>query len=443
MSLALWLLTLMTGSRLKGLLLEGRRHLKAGRYTTALQSYRQVTREWPENLGGYDGMARTYRAMGLGDEARREEIIGQALETLTKQPDHLESRLQLIDAMVDRQMHARALGHVEQALRQAPANLQVLRRAALVLRFNRQFTRALEVLEKALAQEPLSPDLYEQMAFNLRASQRQVQAAQMQSLARALRAVAADPAAVESMERAIYQLTVVGRRNLALPLVDRALAAQPDQPALLAQRGELLLEEGRAQESLASLLRAASLDAAQVKAQALLASAWRQAGDEDRAAWHAGLADMLEKARQSRDQVEAEALRVEVLLRAEQYQQAEQRVDNLLRMFSRDWRGPLAQGRVRQAQGRAGEARLCYRQAALMNERAPEPLMALAWLEAESGRVKEAASLGRQAVALSSRDAKLRRRLAELLEKLGFNDLARDERKLGEALEKVYDDRGV
>jgi len=379
MSLSLWFWTILTGSRLKGMLLEGRRLLKNEHLTMALRLYREVAEKWPDRLEGYEGMERAYRDMGLLDEARREAVVAEALRMLRENPGDLDARLRLARQLVEKQMYATALPHMEHALKTAPSNQDVLRLATVVLRYNNQLTRALETVNQALAKEPLAADLYEQQAFTLRALNRLLEATQSAAAAQALQAVAREPTSQEAMERAIFQLTVVKRRKYALTLVERCLADYPQAPALHCLRAELLMEEGRQEEARANLLETVALDPTRLKAHVLLASLYLQLGEKERGNWHREVAELLDQSRRNPDRVDSEGTVIEALLRLKQVEQAEHKASDLCRKYPQDWRGHAALGRVRQAQGKLRQALESYRQATRLNERAPEPFMATAW----------------------------------------------------------------
>jgi tetratricopeptide (TPR) repeat protein len=181
-----------------------------------------------------------------------------------------------------------------------------------------------------------------------------------------------------------------------------------------------------------------ALDPTRAKTHGLLATLYLQKDNQERAAWHREMADLLDQARRKPDQVEAESLVTEALLRVKQVDRAEDKAEGLCRQYPQDWRSHATLGRVRKEQGRLREALESYRQATRINERAPEPFMAMAWLYAQSGQVKEAITQARQAVSLVSRDPGMRRQMADLLKELGFSDLAKEERALAEAMSKAY-----
>jgi tetratricopeptide (TPR) repeat protein len=401
-----------------------------------------VAEHWPDRLEGYEGLEQVYRSMGLLEEAQREALIVEAMRALKDNPADVDSRLRLIRGLVTKQMYATALPHLEQALKLAPNNQDVLRQAGVVLRYNRLVTRALDTIGKALVKEPLAADLYEQQAFCLRALERQLEATQSLSVAKALQAVAREPANQEIMERAIFQLTVVKRRKYALALVERSLADYPQAAALLCLRGELLLEEDRQDEAQRSLRESMALDPLRSKTHSLLAGLYQLKDNRERAAWHRQLADLLDQARRKTDRVESDTTLIEALLLLRQFDQAQERAEGLGRQYPQDWRSHAVLGRVRKEQGRLREALDSYRQATRLNDKAPEPFMAMAWIYAQSGQVKESVGQARQAVSLVSRDSGMRRQMADLLDELGFSDLAKEERALAEAMSKAYANRG-
>lgn len=434
-----WLIgfwVLLTGSRQKAMLLEGRRLLHARRFSAALDIYRALVSQWPELVDGYQGLAELFQEMGLTDEARKQQAIVNALQTLRKKSDDIESHMRLAREFFDTGSYKNALPHAEAALRHAPRNLDVIRLAAVVLRYNHQFKRALEVLDQGLALEPLAPDLYEQQTFNLRAMGKQVDAAKIANLAKALRAVDKNPGDPEELQKAIYQLAMVGRRAQALPLVDKALAANPDIPGLFALRGELLLAEGHAQEALETLVQAVELDATDLKSQNLLAKAYSQTGNSEQAIWHSQLAKQLEAAKANPEHIETELGLVQVLLKSGQVKKAMARVEKLLPIYGDDWRCHYIMGLVRHAQGKRQEAMESLRKAVHMNDRSPEIFFAMARLQVEAGRMEDGLSQGRHAVSLAPRQMWVREEMASLLESMGLVDLAREERQLGEAIAK-------
>ncbi len=434
-----WLIgfwVLLTGSRQKAMLLEGRRLLHARRFSAALDIYRGLVNQWPELVDGYQGLAELFQEMGLVEEARKQQAIVNALQTLRKKSDDIESHMRLAREFFDTGSYKNALPHVEAALRHAPRNLDVIRLAAVVLRYNHHFKRALEVLDQGLALEPLAPDLYEQQTFNLRAMGKQVDAAKIANLAKALRAVDKNPGDPEELQKAIYQLAMVGRRAQALPLVDKALAANPDIPGLFALRGELLLAEGHAQEALETLVQAVELDATDLKSQNLLAKAYSQTGNSEQAIWHSQLAKQLEAAKANPEHIETELGLVQVLLKSGQVKKAMARVEKLLPIYGDDWRCHYIMGLVRHAQGKRQEAMESLRKAVHMNDRSPEIFFAMARLQVEAGRMEDGLSQGRHAVSLAPRQMWVREEMASLLESMGLVDLAREERQLGEAIAK-------
>ncbi|MCA1988638.1 MAG: hypothetical protein LDL07_05755, partial [Desulfarculus sp.] len=366
----------------------------------------------------------------------KQQAIVNALQTLRKKSDDIESHMRLAREFFDTGSYKNALPHAEAALRHAPRNLDVIRLAAVVLRYNHQFKRALEVLDQGLALEPLAPDLYEQQTFNLRAMGKQVDAAKIANLAKALRAVDKNPGDPEELQKAIYQLAMVGRRAQALPLVDKALAANPDIPGLFALRGELLLAEGHAQEALETLVQAVELDATDLKSQNLLAKAYSQTGNSEQAIWHSQLAKQLEAAKANPEHIETELGLVQVLLKSGQVKKAMARVEKLLPIYGDDWRCHYIMGLVRHAQGKRQEAMESLRKAVHMNDRSPEIFFAMARLQVEAGRMEDGLSQGRHAVSLAPRQMWVREEMASLLESMGLVDLAREERQLGEAIAK-------
>lgn len=436
MKWALRIWTLLTGSRFKALQLEGRRLLRAKRYSGALSAYRHLVAEWPQEPVGHQGLSDLFQAMGLVEESRREAGIVQALQTLATKPGDLSSHLRLAKEYQAAGSSKAALEHIEQALRLAQPGPEVVRLAAVVLRYNSQFIQAMDLIQKALEQEPLAIDLYEQLTYNLRALGRQLEAVKAQSLAKCLKAVQRDPGSAEAMEKAIFQLTVFGRRSQALGLLQTSLASHPKVTGLRVLHGELLLEEGQPGQALAALQTAMEMDATSTKGQSLLARAFEALGMKEQAEAHRQMAEELTAARAERDHLSSELGLVGVLLKCGQHQHAVERAENMLRLYGDDWRSYYLRGLVYNAMGQRQEAMDSLRQAVHIFDKAPELFFAMARLQAEFGRNEAAISQARHAVSLAPRQPWVRLEMASLLEDLGLAELAREEREMAQVIIK-------
>ncbi|MFH1060460.1 MAG: tetratricopeptide repeat protein [Pseudomonadota bacterium] len=433
-ALQLWIM--LTGSRFKALQLEGRRLLRAKRYSGALAVYRRLVAEWPEEPVGHQGLSDLFQAMGLVEESRREAGITEALRTLATKPDDLPSRLRLAKEFQAAGMSKAALAHMEHALRLGRPGQDVLRLAATILRYNSQFNKAIELVQQALGQEPLAIDLYEQLTFNLRALGRQLEAAKARNLVKSLKAAQQEPGSPEVLEKAIFQLTVSGRREQALPLLERSLAGHPDVCGLHVLRGELLLEAGQPGPALKTLQRAVELEATTAKAHALLARALEVLGQAEAAAGHRDIVQEIAAARTERDHLGSELGLVGVLLKCGQHQKALERADNMLSLYGEDWRSHYLMGLVQNAMGKHQEAMDSLRKAVHVFDKAPEVFFAMARLQAEFGRNEDAISQARHAVSLAPRQPWVRLEMASLLDDLGLAELAREERDMAQAIVK-------
>jgi Flp pilus assembly protein TadD len=225
-------------------------------------------------------------------------------------------------------------------------------------------------------------------------------------------------------------------RHLALQLVERSLAASPEQPQLHCLRGEALLDRSEVEAALKSLERAVGLDPLSQRAQWLLAKAYAQRGDQDKADLHRGLAGKLEEARGQGDPVEAEGMLVQVLLESGQGPQARARASALAAAHPQDWRGFFALGTVHQRQNNLPEALVCLGKAAKLAPRNPSPLLARAELFSRMGDAVEAITQARQAVGVAPRDPEVRRTLARILRAHGQLKPAQEEDELAEAMSR-------
>ena len=211
-----WFLTLLTGSKLKAGLLEGDRLLASENYVDALNVFREITHAWPNEPAGYEGMSRTYQAMGLRLEARREADIADALEALENDPDDVHSRTKLAQALYEKEMYGWAAAQIQHALKLAPRDPEVLETAVLAFTSNRNFAKAVATIRKLLAKRPLDAGLYEKLAVNLQGAQDPSGATKATALAAALKAALDDPGDPAAVDRAVRNFLSRGMREQAL-----------------------------------------------------------------------------------------------------------------------------------------------------------------------------------------------------------------------------------
>lgn len=435
-SFRLWLWTLLTGSRLKALVMEGNRLLTTGRQTEALEFFRAVSHGWPSQPEGYQGMGEVYAAMGLRLESSREKVIADALIKLDDHPDDVPVRMGLIQALVDKEMFGWAAAHMSHVLEQSPRDIEALRLAARVYVLNRNHNKAVDALYGLLRREPLEAAHYRQLAQNLRATHNTQEAAKSLALADALEAVSNDPGNSEVVDRAIRQLQANGRRSLCLPLVERSIKGNPDKAGLLRLQGELLLEEHDGKQAMLALRKSVELDPTDQRAHSFLGRAYRMEGHDEKADHHFNLAREMEVAKKSGDPLNAEVVMVRLLLEGDRLEQARDRAAVLAAEHNDDWRAPHALGMVQKKMGKAKEALASFQQAKRLSQRSPEPRMEIAWLLSEQGEHLEAIGEARQAVQMAPRDAEVRRSLALILRTHGYMDQAIEEEELAESLAK-------
>jgi tetratricopeptide (TPR) repeat protein len=430
--LAFW--TLLTGSRLKAYLLEGDKLLKAGNHLNALEYYRKVQQGWPTRPEGYEGMSRAYHAMGFRLEAQREATIAESMEILKERPDDLPARVEMVKALLEKEMFGWAATHADQAVRLAPRRLDVLRLAARAFRANRNYDKAAQALRQALRLNPLDAELYELLAYILKAGQHSAEAAKAASLAKALKSIQNDPGNVEEMTRAVRQFLAAGQKRLALTLVDGTLKQYPQSAGLFRLRGELLLGQRELKEAVLSLRRALQLSPTDLTAHRLLAKAYETDGQPLKAQHHLRLAATLDKAQKSSDLVEAEVALIRVLLENKQLGEARQRAETLFRSQREDWRAPYVLALVLAAQGLGQQALAFLNRACRLNEKAPETRMEMARIHSAADEVVEAVSEARKAVSLAPRNSDMRFALAQILRKHGYLEQALEEEQLAESL---------
>ncbi len=431
-----WLWTLLTGSKLKAYHFEGHRLLAADRKVAAINLYREMLRQWPDQPDGYLGLSQAYRAMGLRPEAIREAKIGEALAQLQKNPDDLAYRIDLASGLIEKEQFSRAAAHLDYALKLAPKDKELLKLAAHVFIKNRNYERAVTALIEVTRQEPLQATHYEKLAKSQGSLRLTQQAVRSGAIAEALKAVDADPGNAEMVDRAIRQFIAGGFTDRALILVERCLKGHEDNAGLQRLMGEMLLNDHQSQQAITALKLAVSLDPTDIKAHSLLGQTYQREGNKEMAEHHLGLVRTIDLAKQSKDPIDASIAMVRVLIDSGNQEQALQQAENVCKEYADDWRAPYALGMALRAQGKVKEAITQLQKAMSQNCLAPEPHLEMASLQSDLGEILEAVGEARKAVNLSPRDPEIRRVLASVLRTHGFADQAVEEEELAEAFSK-------
>lgn len=436
MNVMLMLWTFLTGSRYKGLLLEGERLLRMGNPQAAEKVFHAVVRGWPEMSEGFEGLARAYKDMGMLDQAQRELAFMQALRKVTAEPNDLTARLHLTKAFMDKGQLDLALLHAEHAQRLAPQDIDVLRPCAQVYWAAKRYGKALEATKAALRHEPLSVDLYNQLAAINRMRGDSVQYAKMRSLADALNKVSQDPGNLELVNNAVFQLTINDNRTLALEVVDRSLAAHPQSHQLQTLRAEIQLENLDIPGALKTLGKALELDATSERTHQLLMRAYLEGGQGNLAEKHQQLAQDLDEAYRLNDPVEREVRLTQVQIACNQAAKARGRAEALRQANPKDWRGPYSVAQVDMAQDHKEQALALLGEAAKLAPYEPQIPLSKARLHSKLGHHMEALGQARLAVSYAPKDPDVRLALANLLRSMGQTKLAQEEMEIAEVLRK-------
>lgn len=432
---------MLTGSRQKALQMEGRRLLKSGHSGDALELFRQMVVEWPEEVGGYRGMSQAYEAMGLRPEARRDATIADAMEALENNPDDLKARMGLTDAFLDKEMPGWAAFHAEKALAQSPERTEVLNLAARAFQQNGNYDRAVAVLRKLLQNDPLSAELYQKLYANLRRGGHQAEAMRVGSLATALTELRQNAGNSEAVAGAVRAFLGFGQRKLALRLLEQNLSDSQPQPELLVMRGRMQMDERNHTDAILSLRKALDIDPTLTDAHRLLVEIYIKEANPKRAQHHHNLARTLVAAGTAKDEAERLTIMVRVLLDANRPDLARGHVEMMVKEHPDHWRTLFALGMLMRKEGKLGEALKLFERAKSRNSMSPELHMEMAHLHSDDGRGLEAVGEARHAVNLDPRNFRLRRQLAEVLRTHGFMDKAIEEEELAEAIKKATEGR--
>jgi len=436
MNLMLWLWTILTGSKFKALAHEGQRLLRTGRANEAMDAFRAMVKGWPQQPEGYLGMAAVYQAMSLRLEAAREKAIGQGLTHLATHPEDLRARLEVAEALMDKEMFDWAAHHADLALRLAPEDQKVLRLAARAHRRNNNHRKAVVALRRALRQDPLDPELYDLLTASLRASGNHAEAARIGSLGEALQALKDNPTDPGCLVNAVRQFLTAGYLRLAVELVESCVAQGADHPRIHLLRASLMLEDRKPKEALAALHKAMALDPLNLDVHRLLTDVHEILSEGKQADYHRRLVRVLGSLGDATTMAANMVVQIRVLVELGNFPAAHQIRQNLARDFPKDWRTFYVHGLLAREEGDLAAAERHLMAAKERNDTSPEVHMEIARLRTALGEKIEAVGEARVAVKLAPRDGEIRRAMAQVLRQNGFMDQAIEEDDIAEALEK-------
>lgn len=436
MRLTLWLWTLLTGSRFKAMRHEGYRYLRNEQPNEALDAFRALIKGWPDQPDGYMGMHEVYSKMGLRLEAVREKTIGQGLAKLASQPDDIKTRVEVAEALLDKDMNDWAAHHIELVRKRMPEDPKILRLAARAYRRNKSHRKAVGALREALRLDPLDAELYDHLTASLQALGQHTEAARIGSLGEALTNLNGNPTDTLTITTAVRQFMTAGYLRLALEIIDRCIGQGADDAKVHLLRASLMLEDRDPNEALASLTNAVERDPLNIEVHRLLAEVNQITGHSGRADFHRGIVGQLAGAVKAKSPAEASVAHLEVLLSLKQIDAAEKVVQRMTKANSEDWRTYLAGGMLARYKGDLKTAIKLVKGALSRNNTAPAVHLQMAYIHSAAGEKLEAVGEARDAVKMAPRDSALRRKAAQIMRKHGFLDMAIEEEDLADSLDK-------
>ncbi|MGD9125650.1 MAG: tetratricopeptide repeat protein, partial [Desulfarculaceae bacterium] len=431
--------TILTGSRKKASLRKAQKFLTSGRQMEAVELFRKITREWPDQPDGYKGMCHAYKEMGFRDEAVREAVIAKSLITLERQPNDLPARVALADAFLDRENFGWAATHAGQALRLAPDDEKVMLLAAKAFAANRNHQRAIGVLRKLVKINPLDQELWDQLTASLSALGRASQALKMDNVAKALQEAGKEPQSDAALEKAVRRLLSAGKKSMALELLETHLHRFEHSANLHRLLGEVLMalsKYGRATEALEQAL---ILEPANQRTHTYMAKALQMKGDQELAAQHAAVAKTLSSGAQKESSAPAELAIARILLDRGNTKLVLNRAAHLEQKNPQDWRSPFLKGLVLSKHNKAPQALRAFQKACELNDKVAEIHIEMAKMYSQGGQKSIAVAEAKKAANLVPRDPHMRRELANILKIHGHMEKAMEEEELAESLSKSQD----
>ena len=281
---------------------------EAGAFTEAANSYSAFLREAPGVVEAERRLAALLNRLGRADDA--EAVLSRALMRLQTDPaERARLHHDLGWTLKSMRRHEEALVHLDQAVADAPGDLQIQTRRAVVLQHLGRFDEAIEALTATVASAPLDMDAHIQLNELLYRQARDAeflrsydeagaaapgsalphtakghhllklnrpQEAQ-ESFARALAADAANSSALAGLARALEAL---GQADAAWAAHQSNLSLHPNDLTALVDGGSFLLRASDAKGAVELAGRAHALYPESQEALALLGLCYRALGDE-------------------------------------------------------------------------------------------------------------------------------------------------------------------
>ena len=371
MRLTLWLWTLLTGSRFKAMRHEGYRYMRSEQPNEALDAFRALVKGWPDQPDGYMGMSEVYALMGLRLETVREKTIGQGLAKLAGQPDDTKTRVEVAEALLEKDMPDWAASHVELVRRKRSDDPYILRLAARAHRRNNNHRKAVVALREALRLDPLDAELYDNLTASLRALGQHTEAARIGSLGEALTNLNGDPTNSLNITAAVRQFITAGYLRLALEIVERCIGQGADDAKVHLLRASLMLEDRDPKQALDSLAKAMERDPLNIEVHRLLAEVNQITGNAERADYHREIVKSLAQANQVKEHAASALIHLEILLSLEHADRAETIVLRMAKAKPDNWRTYLAGGMVARHRGELQKAMSLVKKALERNNTSP------------------------------------------------------------------------
>ena len=231
-----------------------------------------------------------------------------------------------------------------------------------------------------------------------------------------------DPANLLALEAWVDKLGKSGRAAEALPRVDAAIAAHPDQSAFHALRARALVgSDGSPEEIDAAYARALELDAENASALAGQGRRMEDAGNLE-----AALALYDRAADADPENVAYPEAAARVLFASGDTSEAEGRLEAMLVSYPRDPRAAIELARSLLARGGDADRALSLAQRAVLLQSGAEGLEALGWAYLELGQHEDARDVLIRALEIDSGSLAARYRLGLALSHTGDLDGARD-----------------
>ncbi|MBW2622477.1 MAG: tetratricopeptide repeat protein [Deltaproteobacteria bacterium] len=401
-----WLFSLLGFSASpEALIKKGAGQAAKGNVSSAVGHYKKAISVDPYSSRAYDGLGRVYFKMDLREQAEREFMIADGLETLRKNPEDLEAALKIGPALMSKGRNDQARACMQPLLQKHSNNADLLKALGLCSKALNDNKKAREYLNAAMELKDNDPDLYLKLGELEFASGNQESGKWFTEMSRNLNQAANDPADTASRFGIAHLFLQKNQFQNALPFLQKSVEIDPGF-----QQGWLTMTEvykhlDQPQSSIRALEQVIKLSPEDSEIRAQLADLYDQIGDTSRARSHRETAEVLKTAKEGPGNAAQAAKYVNYLVEQGESEKARDQLAEARTKWPDNINLRFLDGRLSFKEERYAETIALMKDVAKRDEKRVEPHIFLSLAYNRLGQYMAALAEGQLAVKLAPKNA--------------------------------------